>query len=148
MRIYILILSILSVTPYGCGRGRPRMRRKLALEVGSDYFKPAGIALNQLEEVGLTLEELEAVRLVDLEDLDQEDAAKKMEVSRKTLWRDLQSARKKIADALVNGKAIQISGSEKMPKKDGTGPEGKVMVTGRGLGDCPKAKRRGRGMGR
>lgn len=97
---------------FGRGRGRPRMRRRVALELGADYFKPAGIPLRELEEVALTVAELEALRLVDLEDLDQEDAAKKMEISRKTLWRELQSARKKVVDALVKGKAIQIQGGE------------------------------------
>jgi predicted DNA-binding protein (UPF0251 family) len=141
MRIYMLIVSNLSVNRCGRGRGRPRMGRRIGLELGSDYFKPAGIPLRELSEVGLTVEELEAIRLVDLKDLDQEDAAKEMGVSRKTLWRELQSAREKIADALVNGKAIQISGGEKMPRKDGTGPEGKGPRTGRGLGNCSKSKK-------
>jgi len=63
------------------------------------------------ETVSITLEELEAIRLVDLEDMDQEAAAHKMGISRKAFWLDLQRARKKIADALVNGKNLVILGS-------------------------------------
>ncbi len=92
----------------GRGPGRPRLMRRVALNLEADYFKPAGIPMRELELVSLTLEETEAVRLSDLENLEQEDAAKKMGISRRTYWRELQSARKKIADALVNGKAIKI----------------------------------------
>lgn len=93
---------------WGRGPGRPRIMRNITLELGADYFKPAGIPMRDLELVSLTLEETEAVRLSDLENLEQEDAAKKMGVSRRTYWRELQSARNKISDALVNGKAIKI----------------------------------------
>ncbi len=92
------------------GRGRPRMHRIVGQKPGADYFKPAGIPLPELDVVVLTVEEVEALRLVDFEGLEQETAAEKMGISRKTLWRELQSARKKVADALVNGKAIQIKG--------------------------------------
>ncbi len=90
------------------GPGRPRLARRVSLDLEADYFKPAGIPMRDLEMVSLTLEETEALRLSDLEDLEQEDAAKRMGVSRRTFWRELQSARKKTADALVNGKAIKI----------------------------------------
>lgn len=66
--------------------------------------------MQDLELVILTLEELEAISLVDLQDLEQEDAASQMKVSRRTLARDLTSGRRKIADALLNGKAIEIKG--------------------------------------
>jgi len=74
------------------------------------YFKPAGIPLRELEEICLSVEELEAVRLKDQEDLEQEQCAEKMNVSRPTFVRILDSARKKIADALIQGKAIRIEG--------------------------------------
>jgi predicted DNA-binding protein (UPF0251 family) len=74
------------------------------------YFKPAGIPLRELEEVCLTVEETEAVRLKDLEDLEQEQCAARMNVSRPTFVRILNAARKKIAEALVHGKAIRIEG--------------------------------------
>lgn len=63
-----------------------------------------------MKTIYLTLEELEAIRLVDLEGLDQQEAAFNMGVSRKTLWNDLKSARKKVAMALINGYAIRIEG--------------------------------------
>lgn len=60
--------------------------------------------------INLSLEEMEAIRLVDLEHLTQEEAAVRMGVSRKTLWNDLKSAREKLARALINGYAIRIDG--------------------------------------
>jgi predicted DNA-binding protein (UPF0251 family) len=63
-----------------------------------------------LEEVNLTVEEVEAIRLKDLEVLEQEECAQKMSISRPTFHRVLESARRKLADALLNGKAIRIEG--------------------------------------
>jgi predicted DNA-binding protein (UPF0251 family) len=74
------------------------------------YFKPAGIPLRDLEEVRMSIEEVEALRLKDLEGLEQEHGAEKMNVSRPTFQRVLASARQKVADALLNGKAIRIDG--------------------------------------
>ena len=74
------------------------------------YFKPAGIKMRQLEEVVLTIEEFEALRLKDFEDLDQKDAAKKMGISQPTFNRLIFSARKNVADAIANGKALKIEG--------------------------------------
>ncbi len=67
-----------------------------------------------VETITLTLEELEAIRLVDYEGYDQTTAAMEMGVSRKTLWNDLKSARKKVASALVHGYAIRIEGGNYM----------------------------------
>lgn len=66
--------------------------------------------MDGLEKISLQLDELEAVRLVDLMGLYQEKAAEKLGVSRQTLGNILESARKKISDALVNGKALLIGG--------------------------------------
>jgi uncharacterized protein len=77
---------------------------------GVTYFKPAGIPLKSLEEVRLSIEEAEALRLKDLEGLEQEEAAGKMAVSRPTFQRILASARRKVADVLLNGKAVRIEG--------------------------------------
>jgi len=77
---------------------------------GVTYFKPAGIPLRSLEEIRLSVEEAEALRLKDLEGLEQEQGAEKMNISRPTFQRVLASARKKMADALLNGKAIRIEG--------------------------------------
>jgi len=74
------------------------------------YFKPAGIPLRALEEVRLSVEEAEAIRLKDLEGLEQEQGAEKMNISRPTFQRVLAAARQKIADALLHGKAIRIEG--------------------------------------
>ncbi|MDI6893521.1 MAG: DUF134 domain-containing protein [Bacillota bacterium] len=74
------------------------------------YFKPAGIPLRLLEEVELTVDELEAIRLKDIEGLEQEEAAGRMGIARTTFRRVLVSARAKIAEALVRGKAIRIEG--------------------------------------
>jgi predicted DNA-binding protein (UPF0251 family) len=74
------------------------------------YFKPAGVPLRELDEVVLTVEELEAVRLKDHEGLEQEAAAERMQVSRPTFRRILVGARLKIAEALISGKAIRIEG--------------------------------------
>ncbi len=73
-------------------------------------FKPAGLPKAALEEVVLTVEELEAVRLKDLEKLEQEECAARMRVSRPTFQRILGTARGKIADALINGKGLRIEG--------------------------------------
>ena len=89
---------------------RPFRCRYVASIPNVTYFKPAGIPLRDLDEVRLSVEEAEAVRLKDLEDLDQAHGAEKMNISRPTFQRVLASARKKIADALLNGKAIRIEG--------------------------------------
>jgi uncharacterized protein len=92
--------------------GRPRCPRRIENEPVVTYFKPRGVPLKDLDFVLLSFEELEVVRLVDLEGLDHEDAAKKVGISRRALWEDLQRARKKIIEALVNGKAIEIKGGD------------------------------------
>lgn len=79
---------------------------------GVNYYKPAGVPLRFLDEVCLSFDELESVRLKDLEDLDQEQSAERMNISRSTFQRVLESARTKIADALLNGKAIRIEGGD------------------------------------
>jgi len=89
---------------------RPRLCRRVRFNPNATYFKPRGIPLFQLEEVILHVDEFEAVRLKDLEGLEQEEAAKKMNISRPTFQRLVVSARKKIANALVHGKAIKIEG--------------------------------------
>jgi len=89
---------------------RPIKCRRIGFIPGVNYFKPAGIPMRFLEGVSLSLEEVEAIRLKDIEDLDQEQCAVKMNISRPTFQRILESARKKIAEALLNGKAIKIEG--------------------------------------
>lgn len=91
---------------------RPRKPRFVREEPGTRYFKPQGIPLRELESVVLSVEELEAIRLVDGEGLYQEAAAERMEVSRQTLQRILREARSKVADSLTNGKALGIDGGD------------------------------------
>ena len=74
------------------------------------YFKPVGIPYRTLEEVCLSVEEAEAIRLKDLVGLEQSECAKRMNISRPTFHRVLAAARGKLADALLNGKAIRIEG--------------------------------------
>jgi predicted DNA-binding protein (UPF0251 family) len=89
---------------------RPTKSRRVAYIPEIIYFKPAGIPLRILEEMNLTIEEAEAMRLKDLEALEQESCAEKMNISRQTFQRILGSARRKVTDALLNGKAIKIEG--------------------------------------
>jgi len=74
------------------------------------YFKPAGVPMRLLEEVTLTVEEAEAIRLNDYLELYQEESAKRMGVSRATFQRVLKSGKRKLADAITNGKALRIDG--------------------------------------
>jgi predicted DNA-binding protein (UPF0251 family) len=89
---------------------RPVKWRRVDSVPSVTHFKPAGIPLHSLEEVNLTVEEVEAIRLKDVEGLEQEECAQSMQISRPTFHRVLESARKKLADALLNGKAIRIEG--------------------------------------
>ena len=87
---------------------RPKKLRFVSAYPVIPAFIPHGVTVS--EEVSLSIEELEAIRLVDLEGMYQEEAALEMGVSRKTLWNDLKSGRKKVAEALINGWAIRIEG--------------------------------------
>ncbi len=87
---------------------RPRLCRRIRKKPGVTYFKPAGVRLTELNEIILRVDEYEAIRLQDLLGLSQEESAKKMNISQPTFYRLISSARKKIADAIINGKAIKI----------------------------------------
>jgi predicted DNA-binding protein (UPF0251 family) len=89
---------------------RPCCRRRVAGEPVASIFKPAGVPARELDVVRMTLDELEAIRLADLEGLYQEQAAEQMHVSRPTLGRILESARRKVAEALVRGLSLKIEG--------------------------------------
>jgi len=89
---------------------RPPKWRRVEYEPQVTYFKPAGVPKWQLEELVLGVEEIEAIRLKDLEGLEQEEGAERMNVSRPTFQRILTAARAKLADAVINGKAIRIEG--------------------------------------
>lgn len=91
---------------------RPKRFRWVSFRPGVTYFKPRGIPLRFLEEVKLEVDELEALRLADYQSMDQIKAAKKMKVSQSTFQRILTSARKKVSEGLVKGKAIRIEGGK------------------------------------
>lgn len=129
-------------------RGRPKRKRFVQFNPEITYFKPAGVPMRDLLEEVLLLDEVEAIRLADLEDLDQEEAAEKMGISRITFLRILHSAHKKIAGSLIYGKAIQMKGGDiTMPNLDGTGPTGQGPMTGRGRGRRTWGQNAGRGQG-
>ena len=91
---------------------RPYKCRKVEQEPEIKFFKPNGIPAKLLEKIVLTVDEFEAVRLADLNGLYHEEAAEKMNISRQTFGNIISSARYKIADCLVNAKALKIEGAE------------------------------------
>ena len=89
---------------------RPQKDRMVAFNPEISYFKPRGIPMIDLEEVCLTVDQREAIRLSDLLGMSHEDAGRRMGVSRATFGRIIQRARNAVADALINGKAINVEG--------------------------------------
>ena len=90
---------------------RPKKERHVCCQVDAKYFKPRGIPMDELMEVVLSADEVEAIRLADHDGLYQEEAATQMKISRPTFGRILESAHSKIADALINGKALRLEDS-------------------------------------
>jgi predicted DNA-binding protein (UPF0251 family) len=88
--------------------GRRRKNRNIDADHTEVCFKPCGVEGKSLEKVIVYEDEMEAIRLADLESLYQQECADKMQISRTTFSRLVESARKKIADALVNQKAIRV----------------------------------------
>ena len=91
---------------------RPPIERAVGGVPHVTLFKPAGVPGRELEQLPLAVDELEAIRLVDLEGLSHEQAASAMGVSRQTVGRVLERGRAKVAEALVGGKAILIGGGQ------------------------------------
>ena len=89
---------------------RPKKNRCVKFNLSEVYFKPRSVPMFELEEINLTVDEIEAVRLCDYLEMSHEKAGKSMDVSRSTFGRIIQGARKKIAEALIYGKAIKIEG--------------------------------------
>jgi predicted DNA-binding protein (UPF0251 family) len=94
---------------------RPRKNRAISSRPGADYFKPRGVPISRLEVTALTMAEYEAMRLYDVEGLDQATAAGMMNVSRTTFGRIVTAAHRKVAAALYHGQAIRIGGEEERP---------------------------------
>ncbi|MDU4959421.1 MAG: DUF134 domain-containing protein [Sporomusaceae bacterium] len=90
--------------------GRPQKQRRVEQMPPVTHYKPAGMPLHALEEVVLTVEEMEAIRLADVEQLDQGAAAERMAVSRPTFHRIINTAHQKIASALWQGQALRVDG--------------------------------------
>ncbi|MCX6700122.1 MAG: DUF134 domain-containing protein [Methanomicrobiales archaeon] len=110
-------------------RGRPRLNRTFDGAPSARCFAPrCGPDINE-EYVSLLPEELAVLDLIDLQGLEQEMAAAALGISRKTVWRDIHEAHRKIADALVHGKALEIGGC--LRRKNGICPL-------RNTGVCPK----------
>ena len=103
MVLFVKLFYYINIMP------RPRLCRRINFNPNVRYFKPQGVPLSLLAEVEITLEEIEAVRLKNIEGLDQNEASEKMKTSQSTFQRILASAYKKIAEALIEGKAIKIS---------------------------------------
>jgi len=91
---------------------RPKIKRRLQFNPDVDYFKPRGISLRDLDEVELFMDEVEAIKLYLVDGLDQKESAKKMNISQPTFARIISSATKKMAEALIKGKAIRIDKSK------------------------------------
>jgi uncharacterized protein len=89
---------------------RPKIPRCMEFKPNVYYFKPQGIPLRELEEVVLSPDELEALKLYEVDRLEQIKASKKMKISQPTFARLLGSANKKVAQAIIRGKAIKIEG--------------------------------------
>lgn len=87
---------------------RPSRCRRICTEPDYDSFIPEGVSCG--EDVVLTVDEYEAIRLIDLEKLTHEQCGRQMDISRTTVTEVYESAREKIADSIVNGKALVISG--------------------------------------
>ena len=93
----------------GCRRGRPRRTRRVEHTQLFRCYAPRCTTEGEGESVILLPEELEILKLVELQGLEQEEASAVMGISRRTAWKDLHEARKKVADALVNGKVIEVA---------------------------------------
>lgn len=111
------LLSIMQAPP----RGRRRGRRWIDWVPPADLYYPRVASGAPTGKARLSIEEVEALRLVDLLGLPHEEAASMMGVSRKTLWRDLTTARRKLVEALINGWAIEISGGDYVVRGSGEG---------------------------
>jgi predicted DNA-binding protein (UPF0251 family) len=118
-------------------RGRPRMNRSIEEGGSPRCYAPQCNANEPSEVISLLPEEIAVLKLIDLQDLEQEQAATALGVSRKTVWRDIHEAHRKIADALIHGKTIQMA--ECTRRLDGLCPlrnQGLCPKTDGGL--CPK----------
>ena len=116
---------------------RPPCCRRVSGKPGASLYQPAGIPARVLEETLMTLDEFESIRLADLEGLYQEQAAERMEVSRATFGRILETAHRKVAGALIQGKALRIGGGHVLPERPGPFRCPRCSLEWEGRRDCP-----------
>jgi uncharacterized protein len=107
---------------------RPKCCRNIGLMPENTSFRPEGVRVSSCDEIQLTLDEFEAFRLAHYEGMYHEQAASLMNVSRPTFGRIIERAQNKIADFLVNGKALKITGGE-------------IFVISSNLNPCENCKR-------
>ncbi len=118
-------------------RGRPRMNRSIEGGSSARCYAPQCSPNEEDEVITLLPEEIAVLELIDLQDLEQEQAAAVLGVSRKTIWRDIHETHRKIADALIHGKTIQMAGCTR--KLEGQCPQRNLdMCPKKGGGLCPK----------
>lgn len=87
---------------------RPKRERRIRFDPEITYFKPRGVPLSILKQTDISLDELEAIRLKYLKDMNNEEGAKEMNISGSTFQRLIVSGIKKITESLIKGKAIKI----------------------------------------
>ena len=122
-------------------RGRPRIARRLDLEEPLRCYAPQCNTIEEEETVTILPEELELLKLVDLNGLAQEEASAVIGVSRRTVWKDLHEARRKVADALIHGKRIEIAGCER--RIEGSCPQERESCAVPGDRFCRRRHRQG-----
>lgn len=123
---------------------RPRKRKMVSFEHQLRHFKPGDFKEGCFEEIALTVDELEAMRLSFLENLSQIEAAECMDIHQSTFQRTLKRALEKVTEAFVYGKSIKIEGGDyKMPGGDGNGPAGEGPGVGRSRGGRGRCRIRG-----
>lgn len=123
---------------------RPFKPRRVSSMPHVTFFKPSGIPMTLLEEIVLTVDELEALRLKDLEGFEQYDCASRMNVAQSTLQRILVSARAKVTRAIVEGKALRIQGGVFSLHDERFCPRCKKKIAISPLeekGDCPECSK-------
>lgn len=97
---------------------RPKVKKIVSTIPIYAYFKPQGIPMTKLEVINLEVEEMEALKLKDMENLDQKSAAQRMGISRSTFQRLLSAARKKMVSSIIEGKALRVEGGNYIPGED------------------------------
>lgn len=125
---------------------RPFICRRINCKPKADYFKPIGVPACLIDEITLTMDEFEAIRLADLKGLYQNKAAEKMKISRQTFGNIINSAHKKIAEAIVKAKALKIQGGAYQLKKlikfkcSSCNHEWEISYDSCQPNECPKCK--------